>query len=41
MINAVQEMIRRSKGQRLGWRVVGLAVALPGTVVLSAANLVS
>jgi hypothetical protein len=41
MTEAVQEMIRRSKDEYLGWRVFGLAVALSGAVVLSAANLVS
>jgi hypothetical protein len=37
----VQELIRRSKDQYLRWRIVGLVVALSGTVVLAAANLAS
>jgi hypothetical protein len=35
----VQEWIARSKDQYLPWRIVGLVVALSGTVVLAAANL--
>ncbi|MGH3085538.1 MAG: hypothetical protein ACRDNP_16050, partial [Gaiellaceae bacterium] len=36
----VQEWIARSKDQYLPWRIVGLVVALSGTVLLAAANLV-
>jgi hypothetical protein len=36
----VQDLIRRSKDQYLGWRIVGLAVALVGACFLAAANLV-
>jgi hypothetical protein len=35
----VQEWIARSKDQYLPWRIVGLVVALSGTIVLAAANL--
>ena len=41
VIAEVQERIRRSKDQYLGWRIVGLVVALCGTVLLAVANLVS
>jgi hypothetical protein len=37
---AVQELIRRSKDEYLGWRIVGLSIALVGAICLSAANLV-
>jgi hypothetical protein len=36
----VQEWIRRSKDQYLGWRIIGLVVALTGAGFLAAANLV-
>jgi hypothetical protein len=36
----VQDLIRRSKDQYLGWRIVGLVVALAGACFLAAANLV-
>lgn len=36
----VQEMIERSKDRYLGLRMVGLAIALVGALLLSAANLV-
>jgi hypothetical protein len=41
LIESVQEMIRRSKDQYLGLRVVGLALALAGSILLAAANLVT
>lgn len=37
----VEEMIERSKDRYLGLRVIGLAIAFAGAVLLSAANLVS
>jgi hypothetical protein len=39
VISGVQEMIRRSKDQYLGARIVGLAFALAGSVLLALANL--
>jgi hypothetical protein len=36
----VQEWIRRSKDQYLGWRIIGLGIALTGAGFLAAANLV-
>jgi hypothetical protein len=39
LLDDVQEMIRRSKDQYLGARIVGLAFAFAGSVVLAMANL--
>jgi hypothetical protein len=41
MVGDVQDMIRRSKDEYLGYRVVGLVIALGGAVVLASANIVA
>ncbi len=41
LIESVQDMITRSKDQYLPLRVVGLVLALAGSILLAAANLVS